>query len=81
MVAYPDRDAGNDPKLFFFFFFFLGGGGGGRSFITKAQHFYNGQYGSNDLPRPRRSALSEVLLVSTTFFHYISWFFHVVLRL
>ena len=24
MVAYPDRGAGNDPKLFFFFF--LGGG-------------------------------------------------------
>ena len=27
MVAYPDRGAGNDPKLFFFFFFFGGGGG------------------------------------------------------
>ena len=39
---------------------------GGRSmfykhllFTTKAQHFYSGQYESNDLPRPRRSALSE----------------------
>ena len=58
VVANPDRGAGNDPKLFFFFFFFLGGGGG-ESFTTKAQHFYSGQYGSNDLPRPRRSALSE----------------------
>ena len=30
-MVYPDRGAGNDPKLlpFFFFFFFLGGGGGG----------------------------------------------------
>ena len=27
-VAYPDRGAHNDPKLFFFFFFFLGGEGG-----------------------------------------------------
>ena len=56
MVAYLDRGAGNDPKLFFFFFFFSGGR---VSFTTKAQHFYNGQYGSNDLPRSRRSALSE----------------------
>ena len=31
MVAYPDRGAGNDPKLFFFFFFFFFGGGGGGS--------------------------------------------------
>ena len=23
MVAYPDRDAGNDPEPFFFFFFFF----------------------------------------------------------
>ena len=29
MVAYPDRGAANDPKLFFFFFF--GGGGGSLS--------------------------------------------------
>ena len=65
MVAYPNRGAGNDPKLFFFFF---GGGGGGwggglgwggQSFTSKAQHFYSGQYGSNDPPWPRRSALSE----------------------
>ena len=28
VVAYPDRGAGNDPKLFFFFFF---GGGGSLS--------------------------------------------------
>ena len=30
MVAYPDRDEGNDPEpffFFFFFFFFLGGVG------------------------------------------------------
>ena len=27
MVAYPDRDAGNDPELFFFFFFFFRGVG------------------------------------------------------
>ena len=62
MVAYPDRGEGNDPVPFFFFFlfsFFLGGWGGGESFTTKAQHFYSGQYESNDLPRPRRSALSE----------------------
>ena len=38
------------------------GGGGVKSFTTKAQYFYSGQYGSNDLPRPRRSAL-RVLLV------------------
>ena len=60
MVAYPDRGTGNDPEPFFFFFFFKrGGGGGGVSFTTKAQQFYSGQYESNDLPRPRRSALSE----------------------
>ena len=56
VVAYPDRGAGNDPNLFFFFFFFFFWGGG---FTSKAQHFYSGQYGSNDLPQPRRSALSE----------------------
>ena len=26
VVAYPDRDAGNDPEPFFFFFFFKGVG-------------------------------------------------------
>ena len=31
----------------------------GQSFTTQAQYLYSGQYGSNDLPRPRRSALSE----------------------
>ena len=31
MVAYPDRGAGNDPKLFFFFFFFFLRGGGSLS--------------------------------------------------
>ena len=53
VVAYPGCGAGNDPKLFF------GGVGGGESFTTKAQHFYSKQYGTNDLPRPRRSVLSE----------------------
>ena len=38
MVAYPDRCAGNDPKLFFF----LGGGGGGRE---------GGEGGSRSPPR------------------------------
>ena len=57
VVAYSDRGAGTDPNLFFFCLFFLGGGW--ESFTTKAQHFYSGQYGSNDLPQPRRSALSE----------------------
>ena len=57
MVAYPDCGAGNDPEPFCFR---RGGGGEGvESFTTKAQHFYSGQYESNDLPRPRRSALSE----------------------
>ena len=56
MVAYPDRGEGNDPEPFFFFFFFRGVG---SLFTIKAQHFYSGQYESNDLPRPRRSALSE----------------------
>ena len=57
VVAYTDRGAGNDPKTFF-----LGGGRGSRgeeSFAHKAQHFYGGQYGSNDLPRPRKSTLSD----------------------
>ena len=58
MVPYPDRGAGNDPKPFFFFEGSGGwGGGGGEYFTTEAQHFYSGQYGSNDLLRPRRSAL------------------------
>ena len=59
MVAYPDRGTGNDLEPFFFFFFFFRGRGGGGSFTTKAQHFYSGQYENNDLPRPRRFALSE----------------------
>ena len=67
-MAYPDRGACSDPKLFSF----LcgggsggGGGGGGLSFTTKAQHFYSGQYGSNDLPRPRRSPLLYVSYAAT----------------
>ena len=60
VVAYPDCGASNDSKLFFFFFFFFRGvGGWGKSFTTTSQHFYSGQYGNNDLPRPRRSALSD----------------------
>ena len=47
VVAYPDCGVGNDPKLYFIFIF-LGGGRGGESFTTKAQHFYSGQYWSND---------------------------------
>ena len=47
VVAYPDHGASNDPKPL------------GLAFITKAQHYYFGKYGSNDLPPPRRSALSE----------------------
>ena len=52
-VAYPDRSAGNDPKPLGF---------GLWAFTTKAQHYYVGKYGSNDLPRPRRSALSKCFL-------------------
>ena len=66
VVTYPDHGAGNDPTLFLR----VGAGGVGRDggdgglgvgivFTTKAQYFYNGQYGSNDLPQPRRSALLE----------------------
>ena len=43
VVAYPDRGAGNDPKLFFFFFFFFLGGGGGLVFSPpKLNIFYSG---------------------------------------
>ena len=55
VVAYPDRGAGNDPKLFFF----MGGSGGGSRSPPRLNIFSSGQYGSNDLPRLRRSALSE----------------------
>ena len=55
VVAYLDRGAGNDPKLFYFYF----GGGGGSLSPPRLNIFYSGQYESNDLPRPRRSALSE----------------------
>ena len=34
VVAYPDRGAGNDPKLFFFFFFFFLGGGRGEGSLS-----------------------------------------------
>ena len=63
MVAYPDRGAGNDPELFFFFFFFFlrGGGGGGVVFHNQGSTFLQWAiYESNDLPRPRRSALSSL---------------------
>ena len=58
MVAYPDRGAGNDPEPFFFFF--GGEGGGGVVFHNQGSTFLQWAiYESNDLPRPRRSALSE----------------------
>ena len=55
-VAYPDHGAGNDPKPFF-----LGGGGGGGFLVFHhlGSTFLQWAYGSNDLPQPRRSALSE----------------------
>ena len=62
VVAYPDRGAGDDPEpfFFFFFFFFLGGGGGGLLFHNQGSTFLQWAiYESNDLPQPRRSALSE----------------------
>ena len=55
MVAYPDRGAGNDPEPIFFFF-----RGGGVVFHNQGSTFLQWAiYESNDLPRPRRSALSE----------------------
>ena len=64
MVAYPDSGAGNDPEpfFFFFFFFFFKGGGGGGGVVLHNQDLTFLQwaiYESNDLPRPRRSMLSE----------------------
>ena len=59
VIAYPDRGAGNHPKLLFWGVVGRDGWGWGWSFATKAQHSYSGQYGTNDLPRPRRPALSE----------------------
>ena len=48
VVAWPDCGLGNDPEPL------------GLAFHhTKAQHFYSGQYGRNDLPQPRRYVLSE----------------------
>ena len=55
MVAYPDRGAGNDPELFFF-------RGVGSLSQPRLNIFTVGNMEymeSNDLPRPRRSALSE----------------------
>ena len=37
MVAYPDRGAGNDPKLFFSFFWEGRGGGGGGGLVFHHQ--------------------------------------------
>ena len=57
VIAYPDCGVGNDPELFFFFFL---GGGGGVVFHNQGSTFLQWAiYESNDLPRPRRSALSE----------------------
>ena len=59
MVAYPDRGAGNDPEptLVFLVLVFLRSGvvfhNQGSTFLQWAI------YESNDLPQPRRSALSE----------------------
>ena len=58
VVACPDRGAGNDPEHIYIYIFFLGRGGvvfhnQGSTFLQWAI------YESNDLPRPRRSALSE----------------------
>ena len=44
-VGYPDGGEGNDPKPL------------GSAFHHLGQHFYIGQYGSNDLPWSERSAL------------------------
>ena len=38
-------------------------GGGGSLSPPRLNIFYSGQYGSNDLPWPRRSALSECVCV------------------
>ena len=66
MVAYPDCGAGNDPKLFLEVCGGWGGEGGrweGGGVVFRSPPrlniFYSGQYGSNDLPQPRKSALSE----------------------
>ena len=60
MVAYPDRGAGNDPKPFFFFFFFFFFLVGSVVFHNQGSTFLQWAiYESNELPRPRRSALSE----------------------
>ena len=58
VVAYPDRGEGNDPEPFFFFFFFFFRGVGSLS-QPGLNIFTVDNMGSNDLPRPRRSALSE----------------------
>ena len=61
VVPYPDSGAGNDPEhIFFFFFLGVRGGGGGVVFHNQGSTFLQWAiYESNDLPRPRRSALSE----------------------
>ena len=46
-LAWPDCGAGNDPEPL------------GLVFHPQGSTFYSGQYGSNNLPWPRRSALSE----------------------
>ena len=60
VVANPDRGVGNDPELFFFFFFLkLGSLSQPRLNIFTVGNIYE----SNDLPRPRRSVLSECFLL------------------
>ena len=55
VVAYPDRGEGNDPEPFFFFFF----RGVGSFSQPRLNIFTVDNMVSNDLPQPRRSALSE----------------------
>ena len=47
VVAYPDRGVGNDPKPL------------GLAFHHQGSTLLHWEYGSNDVPRPRRFALSE----------------------
>ena len=60
-IAYPDRGAGNDPEALGLAFHHQG-----PTFInayhqaaTDMVNWDWGQYGSNDLPRPKRSAFSK----------------------
>ena len=55
VVTYPEHGAGNDPEPFLKIFFL-----GGVVFHNQGSALLQWAiYESNDLPRPRRSALSE----------------------